>query len=109
MKISGEPRSRGGLPRGNRQNNLLSSNRGGGDRPRKFGRVLSVSICLFISLVLFRLSFCVAAQAEPARGWLNWRGPLQNGTSLEKNLPDKVDAAKPLWRADFPGQSTAVV
>src|SRR6266571_2760009 len=55
------------------------------------------------------LLFSVAAQAEPAHGWLSWRGPRQNGTSLEKNLPDKVDPKKPLWSADFPGQSTAVV
>src|SRR5947209_2855803 len=50
-----------------------------------------------------------AAQAEPARGWLNWRGPQQNGTSLESGLPDSVDPQHPLWMADFPGQSTAVV
>jgi outer membrane protein assembly factor BamB len=41
-------------------------------------------------------------------GWFNWRGPNQNGTSSEKNLPDTVDAAKPLWTADFAGMSTAV-
>ena len=61
-------------------------------------------------VLLLALSCCVLpAQAEPARGWLSWRGPLQNGTSLEKNLPNKLDPAHPLWRADFPGQSTAVV
>jgi outer membrane protein assembly factor BamB len=47
--------------------------------------------------------------AEPAHGWLNWRGPQQNGTSLETGLPDSVDPQHPLWTADFPGQSTAVV
>src|SRR5258706_1318764 len=47
--------------------------------------------------------------AAPVRGWLNWRGPQQNGTSLEKNLPDKLDPKKPLWRAEFPGQSTPVI
>jgi outer membrane protein assembly factor BamB len=47
--------------------------------------------------------------AAPARGWLSWRGPQQNGTSQEKSLPDAVDPAKPLWRADFPGQSTPVI
>ncbi len=55
-----------------------------------------------------------AAKAEPAKaggaqGWFNWRGPDQNGTSLETGLPDKVDAAKPLWTADFPGQSAPVI
>lgn len=49
------------------------------------------------------------AFAAPARGWLNWRGPQQNGTSLEKNLPDNIDPKQPLWVADYPGQSTPVV
>src|SRR5258708_38710108 len=47
--------------------------------------------------------------AAPAKGWLSWRGPQQNGTSLEKNLPDTVDAKAPLWTADFSGQSAPVI
>src|SRR5258708_28553557 len=47
--------------------------------------------------------------AAPARGWLSWRGPRQNGVSLEKNLPDTLDAKNPLWIADYPGQSTPVI
>ena len=47
--------------------------------------------------------------AAPVRGWLNWRGPQQNGSSLEKNLPDKLETKDALWVADFPGQSTPVV
>ena len=43
------------------------------------------------------------------RGWLDWRGPDQNGTSPETGLPDKVDASKPLWSADLPGQSAPVI
>ena len=54
------------------------------------------------------------AEAAPAKsgavtGWLAWRGPSQNGTSPETGLPDKADAKKPLWTADFPGQSTPVI
>jgi outer membrane protein assembly factor BamB len=66
---------------------------------------------LRIPVVLSFLSFSLLnLQAAPAisSGWLNWRGPNQNGTSAEKNLPDTLDAAKPLWTADFPGMSTAV-
>jgi outer membrane protein assembly factor BamB len=44
-----------------------------------------------------------------AEGWLNWRGPDQNGSSLEKNLPAVLDATNTLWTADFPGMSTAVI
>src|SRR5579884_729654 len=40
---------------------------------------------------------------------LNWRGPQQNGTSLETGLPDSVDPDHPLWKADLPGQSSAVI
>ncbi len=47
--------------------------------------------------------------AAPVRGWLSWRGPQQNGTSLEKNLPEKITVQDALWVADFPGQSTPVI
>lgn len=50
-----------------------------------------------------------AAPAAPATGWLNWRGPEQNGVSRETGLPDQLDAQKALWTADFPGASTAAV
>ena len=43
------------------------------------------------------------------QGWLNWRGPKQNGTSTETGLPDTIDPKQPLWVADFPGQSTPVI
>ncbi len=47
--------------------------------------------------------------AAGATGWLDWRGPLQTGVSLEKGLPQKVDAKAALWTADFPGQSSPVI
>ena len=50
-----------------------------------------------------------ATHAAPVHGWLTWRGPNQNGASLETNLPDKVDAGHPLWTANLPGQSTPVI
>ena len=60
-------------------------------------------LCLASQLVL------TTAQGESVAGWLNWRGPQQNGASLETGLPDTIDPEHPLWVADFPGQSTAVV
>ncbi len=42
-------------------------------------------------------------------GWLSWRGPEQTGVSRESGLPDSLTAEKPLWTADFPGQSTPVI
>lgn len=49
------------------------------------------------------------AEAASVRGWLSWRGSNQNGTSAEKNLPDKIAVEEALWTADLPGQSTAAV
>ncbi len=49
------------------------------------------------------------AGAAGVSGWLDWRGPLQTGVSLEKGLPDKVDTKSALWTADFPGQSAPVI
>ena len=66
---------------------------------------------LRIPVVLSLLGLFLAnADSTPAAptGWFNWRGPNQNGTSAEKNLPDTLDAAKPLWTAVFPGMSTPV-
>jgi outer membrane protein assembly factor BamB len=65
---------------------------------------------LKIPVVLSLLGFFLGhsnLRAAPT-GWFNWRGPNQNGTSSEKNLPVDLDASHPLWTADFPGQSTAV-
>lgn len=50
-----------------------------------------------------------AAEKPIGQGWVNWRGPAQNGTSPETGLPEKVDAKQALWTADFPGQSTPVI
>ena len=48
---------------------------------------------------------------KPVEGWLSWRGPHQNGSSDEKNLPEKwaPDGENSLWTADIPGQSTPVI
>ncbi len=75
---------------------------------RNFGNSVTLKVA---SLMVAALTLLFLPLRTPAavNGWLNWRGPQQNGSSLEKNLPDKIDAAKPLWVADFPGQSTAVV
>ena len=65
---------------------------------------------LVLALHLGASLVSLSASAAPSvQGWLNWRGPQQNGTSTEKQLPDKFDSADPLWSADFPGQSTAVI
>ncbi len=42
-------------------------------------------------------------------GWLNWRGPNQNGTSPEKNLPSTLDVKNALWTTNLSGMSTPVI
>src|SRR5467141_4241892 len=67
-------------------------------------RTALVALGLFLAGAI-----AIPLPAAPVRGWLNWRGPQQNGSSLEKNLPDKIVVKDALWVADFPGQSTPVI
>jgi outer membrane protein assembly factor BamB len=81
--------------------------------------VPAVSILAALSLPLFAAEKKKTKNADnektspaataKAHGWLNWRGPLQNGVSLETNLPDKADAAKPLWVVDLASRGTPVI
>jgi outer membrane protein assembly factor BamB len=69
---------------------------------------------LFRGLLGFALSVAAlwpapAHAATSVRGWLAWRGPEQCGVSRETGLPDRIDPQHPLWRAEFPGQSTPVI
>ncbi len=61
------------------------------------------------SLLLAGLLAGAPVQSAPVQGWLSWRGPQQNGASLEKGLPEKLDVKGALWTAPFPGQSTPVI
>jgi outer membrane protein assembly factor BamB len=75
-------------------------------------RILNVQ---FLRPVLLAAIVGVAATfntpAAPASGWLTWRGPQQNGASLETGLPDtvQVGGGNQLWSVDFPGASTPVI
>jgi outer membrane protein assembly factor BamB len=67
-------------------------------------RLLLAIICLASSAGL-----SLANTESVARGWLMWRGPQQNGTSAETDLPDKVDSAAALWTIDLAGRGTPVI
>src|ERR1700733_13986530 len=75
---------------------------------------MKLRLALSLTLLLAALPLH-AAKKEKAEtggassGWYDWRGPFQTGVSLEKGLPDKIDVKKPLWTADFPGQSAPVI
>jgi outer membrane protein assembly factor BamB len=61
------------------------------------------------AVLLFSTFFVLNTAAAPVQGWLNWRGPEQNGASRETDLPDKIAAEEALWTADYPGASTPVI
>ena len=70
-------------------------------KPSTFPRVAG---CVLAASLLFSCSVHAAV-----RGWLQWRGPDQSGTTRETGLPEKVDAKAALWTAPFPGQSAPVI
>lgn len=53
----------------------------------------------------------IPATGSTVRGWLSWRGPQQNGTSLEKGLPEDVTPGKAegSWTYELAGRGTPVV
>jgi len=58
--------------------------------------------------LLLPLAFVLSATALRAENWSNWRGPLHNGSSPEKNLPasfSKTEGVK--WAVEMPGASAA--
>lgn len=55
-------------------------------------------------------AFTISTSSSAAvSGWLNWRGPHQNGYSDAKNLPSTLDVKQALWTADLSGMSTPVI
>ncbi len=60
--------------------------------------------CIVVTLVSIQQALCV-------EGWLNWRGPHQNGVSNETGLPDKWEPGgeNHLWTYDLPGRGSPVV
>jgi outer membrane protein assembly factor BamB len=59
------------------------------------------------SLPLFALT--LAASFAHAENWPNWRGPNQDGSSTEKNLPAKFSKTEGVkWAVDVPAVSASV-
>src|SRR5436190_20429520 len=64
--------------------------------------------------ILILLTVCGSGATggpDKFRGWLDWRGPQQDGTSLEKGLPDKwaLGGVNDLWHIDISGGGTPVI
>lgn len=51
------------------------------------------------------------APQSPVRGWLTWRGPQQNGCSLETGLPSKwaLKGENDRWAIPLPGRGSSVI
>ncbi len=63
-----------------------------------FKRPLALALCMVLT----------ASAALFAEDWNNWRGPAQNGTSTEKNLPVKFSKTEGVkWTAELAGRSAA--
>src|SRR5450432_4119516 len=65
-------------------------------------------LCL-ATLVLATAAGMLAADSET--DWTSWRGPFQNGTSSEKDLPSKwvLGGENDLWTYDLSGRGTPVI
>lgn len=65
----------------------------------------------FRSLALGTLLALSSSALADVTGWLNWRGPNQNGTSDESNLPEswKPGADNQLWKYDLNGAGAPVI
>jgi outer membrane protein assembly factor BamB len=67
---------------------------------------------LGFTFFLFPFSFFLSAAPAEGADWLHWRGPGQNGHSLETGLPDSFDPVKKenvLWTAPYGGRSAPLV
>ena len=83
-------------------------------RIRFQSRLFVASLCLAGSLGWADDSKDVSSTGNKGKvtDWFHWRGPLQNGQSLEKGLPDsfKVDGENQLWRKEaFATRATPIV
>ncbi len=59
-------------------------------------------------LLIFTLTFISAASGSAAN-WPQWRGPNQDGSSDEKNLPEKFSKTENVkWAASLPGLAASV-
>ena len=77
-------------------------------RTRAAPLLAAVLVVTLLSALLVTLSTALAGD------WSHWRGPLRNGFSPEKDLPEKFSLAKPgkgnfVWEAPFGCRATPLV
>ena len=66
---------------------------------------------LLAVLATASLTLMSVLSAKSVDGWLSWRGPLQSGVSLERNLPDslELDGEDHLWSYPIKGGGAPVI
>ena len=73
------------------------------------------SLTILLATVMMTPGVLATAPQEPERNvassdWTSWRGPQQNGTSLEENLPNRVAVDGPsTWSFRLAGRGTPVI
>jgi outer membrane protein assembly factor BamB len=69
----------------------------------------SLNLLFFLLMRLLLCSILALTSSLHAADWPNWRGPNQDGSSDEKNLPVKFNKQLNIqWAADLPGLSASV-
>src|ERR1051326_2341942 len=75
-----------------------------------------LGLLLLLGLVQRHEEGVAAKEEKPViqtRNWPTWRGPMQNGISLERDLPDKFDPTKAnsnvIWQSDVGGGPTPLL
>src|SRR5947209_4702248 len=70
---------------------------------------------LSIGAALFILNFSLFIGGAAAEDWIHWRGPMQTGSSPDRNLPDKfsLNPSDPesnlLWKVPYGCRSTPLI
>jgi outer membrane protein assembly factor BamB len=72
-------------------------------------------LSVFLASCLICVYLCSSVANSPAADWLHWRGPTENGVSLDTNLPDRfaINPTAPnnnlVWKAPVGCRSTALI
>jgi outer membrane protein assembly factor BamB len=72
---------------------------------------LSVFVVLTVAVLGCSASVARAAESPAVQGWLHWRGPQQDGTTREANLPGRWvrGGVADLWSIELRGRGTPVI
>lgn len=78
---------------------------------QKITRLSAAALSVYLGLASFSFAEDATNKAKPT-DWYSWRGPQQNGTTVEKGLPEtfKADGETTLWKKEeYGSRSTPIV